>query len=85
MKTGTKLPDVTFHTRVRDETIDGPNPFRWQDKTTADFFCRKACNSVFVAGRIHADMFDLSIAGVRKGFWRIRSKGDRRHLLHVRQ
>ncbi len=33
-----KVPDVTFRTRVRDESIEGPNPFRWDDKTTADFF-----------------------------------------------
>ncbi len=41
MKTGAKLPDVTFHTRVRDEAIGGPNPFRWEDKTTADYFAGK--------------------------------------------
>ncbi len=33
-----KLPDVTFKTRVRDESIEGPNPFKWEDKTTADYF-----------------------------------------------
>ena len=33
-----KLPDVTFKTRVRDESIEGPNPYKWEDKTTADFF-----------------------------------------------
>lgn len=38
MKTGFKLPDVTFRTRVRDDSIEGPNPFRWQDMTTADYF-----------------------------------------------
>jgi len=38
MKTGIKLPNVTFHTRVRDESIGGDNPFRWQDMTTDDFF-----------------------------------------------
>ncbi len=36
--TGRKLPDVTFKTRVRDESVGGPNPFRWEDKTTADYF-----------------------------------------------
>ncbi len=41
MKTGLRLPDITFHTRVRDESIGGDNPFRWQDKTTADFFSGK--------------------------------------------
>ena len=35
---GKKVPDVTFRTRVRDESIGGPNPFRWEDKTTADYF-----------------------------------------------
>jgi peroxiredoxin len=25
------IPDVTLKTRVRDDSIDGPNPFRWQD------------------------------------------------------
>ncbi|MEM8957963.1 MAG: redoxin family protein, partial [Pseudomonadota bacterium] len=38
MKTGFRLPSVTFRTRVRDETIDGPNPYRWQDMSTADYF-----------------------------------------------
>ena len=33
-----KLPDVTFKTRVRDESIEGPNPYKWEDKTTADLF-----------------------------------------------
>ena len=29
MKVGDKLPQVTFQTRVRDESVGGPNPFRW--------------------------------------------------------
>ncbi len=35
---GKKLPEVVFKTRVRDENIGGDNPFRWQDRSTADFF-----------------------------------------------
>lgn len=38
IRTGDKLPDVTFKTRVRDESIEGPNPYRWQDMTTDDYF-----------------------------------------------
>lgn len=26
-----QIPDVTLKTRVRDESVEGPNPFRWQD------------------------------------------------------
>ncbi len=28
---GRTLPDVTLKTRVHDDSIEGPNPFRWQD------------------------------------------------------
>jgi len=33
-----KVPDVTFKTRVRDESVEGPNPYRWEDKTSDDIF-----------------------------------------------
>ena len=35
------IPDVTLKTRVRDETVDGPNPFRWQDFKVRDEFAGK--------------------------------------------
>lgn len=33
---GREIPNVTLKTRVRDETVDGPNPFRWEDVNTHD-------------------------------------------------
>ena len=33
-----KVPDVVFKTRVRDESVSGPNPYRWQDLTTQEIF-----------------------------------------------
>ena len=33
-----RVPNVTFKTRVRDESVEGPNPFRWEDRTTDDIF-----------------------------------------------
>ena len=38
VKAGTKVPDVTFKTRVRDESIGGDNPFRWEDLPSGDVF-----------------------------------------------
>jgi peroxiredoxin len=35
------VPQVTFKTRVRDETINGPNPFRWQDVESDENFVGK--------------------------------------------
>jgi len=33
--------DVIFKTRVRDESVGGPNPFRWQNVTSGDLFHNK--------------------------------------------
>ncbi len=38
MKEGNNVPGVIFKTRVRDESVEGPNPFRWQDLSTDDVF-----------------------------------------------
>jgi len=32
------VPNVTFKTRVRDEAVEGANPFRWQDVTSDELF-----------------------------------------------
>ena len=33
-----QVPQVVFKTRVRDESVEGPNPYRWQDVTTDEIF-----------------------------------------------
>ena len=33
-----QVPDVTFKTRVRDESVGGDNPFRWADLTSREVF-----------------------------------------------
>lgn len=33
-----RVPNVTFKTRVRNEELDGPNPFEWRDLTSAELF-----------------------------------------------
>ena len=32
------VPDVTFKTRIRNDAIEGDNPFEWKDLTSADIF-----------------------------------------------
>jgi peroxiredoxin len=41
------VPEITFITRVRDESLGGDNPFRWQDVTSSDIF--KGKNIVVLA------------------------------------
>ena len=40
-KLKTLVPSVTFKTRVRDDSIEGDNPYRWEDVTTWDLFVGK--------------------------------------------
>jgi peroxiredoxin len=37
----TLVPSVVFKTRVRDDSIEGPNPYRWQEVTSFDYFAGK--------------------------------------------
>lgn len=37
-ETPKNVPNVTLKTRVRDESVEGPNPYRWEDLATADYF-----------------------------------------------
>ena len=38
LQEGASVPQVIFKTRVRDESVGGENPFRWQDLKTGDIF-----------------------------------------------
>ncbi len=38
LQTPMHVPQVTFKTRVRDESVEGPNPYRWQDTTSDEIF-----------------------------------------------
>ncbi len=36
--TPARVPEVVFHTRVRNEALGGPNPFEWKRLTSAEVF-----------------------------------------------
>ena len=35
------IPDVMFKTRVRDDSLGGDNPFKWEEKSSSDYFSNK--------------------------------------------
>lgn len=35
------VPDAVFHTRVRNDALQGPNPFEWKQLTSEDVFAGK--------------------------------------------
>ncbi len=68
MQPGAQLPQVTFKTRVRDDSIDGPNPFRWQDKTTADYFAGKRVVLFSLPGAFTPTCSTYQLPGFENGF-----------------
>ena len=36
-----RIPNVTFKTRVRNDALDGPNPYEWKDVTSMEVFAGK--------------------------------------------
>ncbi|MBP7006364.1 peroxiredoxin [Patescibacteria group bacterium] len=75
-KENDRVPQVILKTRVRDESVAGPNPFRWQDVSTDDIFNGKkivvfslpgaftpTCSSTHLPG-YEAAYEDLKQAGV---------------------
>ena len=65
---GRKVPNVTFKTRVRDESVGGPNPYRWQDLTTADYFANKHVVVFSLPGAFTPTCSTYQLPGFEKGF-----------------
>ncbi len=68
MQVGYTLPKVTFHTRVRDESIGGSNPFRWQDMSTDDYFAGKRVVLFSLPGAFTPTCSTYQLPGFENGF-----------------
>ncbi|MDH2325913.1 peroxiredoxin [Cereibacter sp. SYSU M97828] len=75
MQTGVKLPSVNFQTRVRDESIGGPNPFRWEVKTTADYFAGKRVVLFSLPGAFTPTCSTYQLPGFENGFADFQAQG----------
>ena len=75
MHTGVRVPDVTFKTRVRDESVGGSNPFRWQDMTTADYFAGKRVVLFSLPGAFTPTCSTYQLPGFEKGAQEFRDLG----------
>ena len=75
MYIGAKLPEVTFHTRVRDESIGGDNPFRWEDKTTSDYFAGKRVILFALPGAFTPTCSTFQLPGFENGFADFQKEG----------
>ena len=67
MKTGIPLPDITFHTRIRDDAIGGDNPYKWQDRVTADYFAGKRAVLFALPGAFTPTCTTMQLPGFENG------------------
>ncbi|MEH6772677.1 MAG: peroxiredoxin [Cereibacter changlensis] len=75
MLPGSRLPSVTFRTRVRDDSIEGPNPYRWEDLSTEDYFGGKRVVLFALPGAFTPTCSTFQLPGFEKGFEGFRALG----------
>ena len=65
---GRQVPNVIFKTRVRDESVGGSNPYRWQDMTTDDYFKGRRVVVFSLPGAFTPTCSTYQLPGFEKGF-----------------
>jgi peroxiredoxin len=71
---GLRPPCVTFRTRVRDESIDGPNPYRWQDVTSDSLFKGKRVVLFSLPGAFTPTCSTYQLPGFEENYDAIRNQ-----------
>jgi peroxiredoxin len=75
MIVGREVPNVTLKTRVRDESVDGQNPFRWQDVATGDLFKGKRVVIFGLPGAYTPTCSSKQLPGFEAGYDEMKSLG----------
>lgn len=70
-----QVPDVIFKTRVRDESIGGDNPFRWQDVTSNDIFKGKKVIVFGLPGAFTPTCSSTHLPGYEAKYDQLKAKG----------
>ena len=72
---GKKVPTVTFKTRVRDESVGGPNPYRWEDVTTDQLFKGKRVVVFSLPGAFTPTCSSTHLPGYEAAYDELKSLG----------
>ncbi len=70
-----QVPFATFKTRVRDESIGGDNPFRWQDVTTDTIFNNKRIVFFALPGAFTPTCTTAHLPGYEKHYDELKALG----------
>lgn len=62
------VPNVVFHTRVRNDALGGDNPFEWRDVSTDELFAGKSVVLFAVPGAFTPACSDSHLPGYERRF-----------------
>ncbi len=71
----THVPNITFKTRVRDESVEGSNPYRWQDVATDEIFKGKKIVLFALPGAFTPTCSSTHLPGYEKAYEEFKSLG----------
>ena len=72
---GTRVPSVVFKTRVRDESVGGENPYRWQDVSSSELFDGKRIVMFGLPGAFTPTCSSTHLPGFEKHYDDFRTLG----------
>ena len=84
MNSGIKVPQITFKYRVRDASIGGDNPFRWQDLTSDEIFSNKKVVVFSLPGAFTPTCSTFQVPGFEAAYTELKQLGvDEVYVLSV--
>jgi peroxiredoxin len=69
------VPSVIFKTRVRDDSLSGENPYKWEDKTSFDYFGGKKVLIFSLPGAFTPTCSTYQLPGFEKNYQKFMYKG----------
>jgi peroxiredoxin len=73
---GSIVPAVVFKTRVRDESVGGPNPYRWQDVNSYEYFGGKRIIVFSLPGAFTPTCSTMQLPGFETMYDEFKQKHD---------
>ena len=75
MKEGVEVPVVIFKTRIRDESIDGDNPFRWEEVSSTNLFAGRRTIVFSLPGAFTPTCSTYQLPGFEANYAKIQTLG----------
>eukprot|EP01031_Cornospumella_fuschlensis_P035331 gene35331-42812_t len=75
LKEGDTVPNVVFKARVRDDSLPGPNPFKWKDVSSADLFKGKRAVIFALPGAFTPTCSSTHLPGFEEKYEEIKKQG----------